>query len=154
MKRERSSSGRDLEQDLVSLTVKEARQIGARCGEDSFTCVTSQSCVPLMARCDGYNTCADGSDELNCSQYTCLGDVFKCSHGQFCTPFRCDGDDDCGDGSDELNCGPLVCPVGHVPCASKHKCVLGQYRCDGDNDCGDLSDEMNCELTPGAVQRF
>ena len=44
------------------------------CGADEFSCVVG-GCITLVAKCDGYQDCSDGSDEDNCG--TCVG----CSRG-------------------------------------------------------------------------
>ena len=36
---------------------------GCGCGNDKFTCKTSQTCIPIQYKCNGYPDCLDKSDE-------------------------------------------------------------------------------------------
>lgn len=74
------------------------------CEFGEFNCHSGiPRCVAGYAKCNGYNNCADGSDELNCT--SCPSWKFQCDNGH-CTyrSWVCDGADDCGDNSDEKNC--------------------------------------------------
>ncbi|CAF4367925.1 unnamed protein product, partial [Rotaria sordida] len=51
-----------------------------RCIPGTFRC-NSGSCLPMRFRCDGYQQCADGSDELNCGNRTCTHHQFTCANG-------------------------------------------------------------------------
>eukprot|EP00118_Oscarella_pearsei_P018579 m.191069 g.191069 ORF g.191069 m.191069 type:complete len:380 (+) comp39440_c0_seq2:213-1352(+) len=75
------------------------------CTSSEFRC-SDGACISDSLRCDKYNDCKDGSDEIFCSSSTCSTSEFKCSNGE-CIPstFKCNGNNDCGDKSDENNCG-------------------------------------------------
>lgn len=90
-------------------------------------------------RCDGWEDCFGGEDELGCA-----GDehVAMCADGSYyALNSHCDGFPDCDDGSDETDCPRFSCAdgVGEVQVS---------YRCDDEDDCVDGSDEIGCaEMT-------
>ena len=49
----------------VIITSCSAAPLGDCSGPHKFRC-DSGLCLPISERCDGYNDCADGSDEKNC----------------------------------------------------------------------------------------
>ncbi|XP_078660156.1 procollagen C-endopeptidase enhancer 1-like [Branchiostoma floridae x Branchiostoma belcheri] len=76
------------------------------CTVNQFQCASGQ-CIPLLWKCDDFNDCNDGSDEVNCNgDGQCTGAQFQCPNGGCIdNSWVCDGDNDCGDFSDEQNCG-------------------------------------------------
>lgn len=121
--------------------------------QETFRCLTDvlvhgsyePMCLPASARCNGFQNCADGSDERHCwdtpwghnavlsmaSTEQCRDDAaeagqttdvqFTCVNGQ-CTDIeaRCNGFENCADGSDEEGCpsgtdGLTVEPTSGLP---------------------------------------
>ena len=41
-----------------------------KCGQDEFAC-SSGACLKKTWHCDGRDDCIDGSDEKNCSKFSC-----------------------------------------------------------------------------------
>lgn len=77
------------------------------CHGVQFRCANAL-CIPGAFHCDGYQDCADGSDELNCTAIACPDNQFLCPQGSptgghKCIPKSklCDGKDDCKDKADE-----------------------------------------------------
>ncbi|KAM9297033.1 LOW QUALITY PROTEIN: suppressor of tumorigenicity 14 protein [Gastrophryne carolinensis] len=107
-----------------------------------FTCKSGR-CINQTRRCDGWNDCADSSDEVDC---VCTAQQLRCKTSRLCKPrfFMCDGINDCGDGSDEQDCRFfLECPEKFLKCRNG-KCVPDAQKCDKKDDCGDGTDESDC----------
>ncbi|XP_048382693.1 prolow-density lipoprotein receptor-related protein 1-like [Stegostoma tigrinum] len=119
----------------------------ARCDEKRIWC-NGIFCLDERNVCDGKTDCADGSDEINCPNKTCLGMQWQCRN-QKCIPTiaKCNGVDECGDNSDEE-----FCEAKHKETCSEYKCsnkCLPENKiCDGISDCIDGIDEPeSCEGT-------
>lgn len=77
------------------------------CHGGQFRC-TNALCIPANFHCDGYNDCADESDEANCTAIACPDNKFLCPKGGpngapkcIAKTQLCDGKRDCEDGQDE-----------------------------------------------------
>ncbi|XP_062423588.1 MAM and LDL-receptor class A domain-containing protein 1 [Rhea pennata] len=128
------------------------------CGSDQFTCAYVQQCLPLTAKCNGTEDCADGSDEMNCptkvpttaSSGLCKQTEFLCpSEGCIPSLLKCDGVPDCQLHEDEIGCPMQDCFKGSLLCVSTNQCIPVSQRCDGVVDCADFSpDESSCSDCP------
>jgi len=95
------------------------------CEPPPFRCGSGES-VAASSRCDGYEECMDGSDEVT--------DCPTCGSGEHFSEYqRCDGTMDCSDGLDERSCPTFRCANGEL--------VPERAECDSVRDCGDGSDE-------------
>ncbi|XP_048483491.1 sortilin-related receptor isoform X4 [Plutella xylostella] len=110
------------EEPLANMTCP--KKPGATCGPHEFTCKNGV-CIDSSLRCDGADSCGDGSDEARCDRDR-------------------DHDRDCAD-TDELDCGPTNCTDTQFRCGTG-ACIEKKWLCDGDNDCKDGSDEQNCTI--------
>ena len=70
---------------------------------DQFFEDSTGACIPSQWRCDGTNDCEDGTDEEQCSLFTCANDEYQCTDTGACIPksWLCDGIVDCDNGEDE-----------------------------------------------------
>ncbi|XP_074753596.1 MAM and LDL-receptor class A domain-containing protein 1 [Athene noctua] len=128
------------------------------CSSDQFTCAYVQQCLPLSTKCNGFEDCTDGSDEINCLTDTsttlspnfCKQTEFLCpSKGCIPALLRCDGVPDCHLNEDEVGCPIKDCFNGSLLCASTNQCIAISQRCDGIANCIDFSlDESSCSVCP------
>uniref|UniRef100_A0A663LWY4 MAM and LDL receptor class A domain containing 1 n=1 Tax=Athene cunicularia TaxID=194338 RepID=A0A663LWY4_ATHCN len=128
------------------------------CRSDQFTCAYVQQCLPLSTKCNGFEDCMDGSDEINCLTDTsttlapnfCKQTEFLCpSKGCIPALLRCDGVPDCHLNEDEVGCPIKDCFNGSLLCASTNQCIAISQRCDGIANCIDFSlDESSCSVCP------
>jgi hypothetical protein len=128
---------------LKSLACEEDPTYGWECVEkcaEVFKCADGSGMTLLEWKCDGYDDCDDGSDEVGCPPPP----TFRCDDGsEIPERDRCDSFRDCDDGSDEDDC----------PLPPTFRCKDGSDipendRCDGSRDCDDGSDEDGCPVPP------
>lgn len=96
------------------------------CPQDTHFKCPSSYCIPISVVCNGVWDCPYGSDEMECSQYTCPG-FFKCKDQQKCLSSQdvCNGVPECLSGDDEQGCN-TACPINctcdnlFVDCSDKN----------------------------------
>ncbi|XP_017794098.1 PREDICTED: basement membrane-specific heparan sulfate proteoglycan core protein isoform X2 [Habropoda laboriosa] len=124
--------------------------------DDTVRCSDQSRYICSVQKCDGVPDCADGGDEVGCSNSECSTGEFACDVSR-CIPEseKCNFVKDCSDGSDEHDCNYPACTATQFRCRND-KCINSSEQCNGINDCLDGSDEENCpcpknqfECTPG-----
>ncbi|XP_072042793.1 uncharacterized protein [Amphiura filiformis] len=85
---------------LFAQTTAQSSTVATTCASDEFVCADG-TCVSKAWACDGFEDCADGSDEYTAFCATCPFQ-FYCSSGR-CIDIQnvCDGINQCRDNSDE-----------------------------------------------------
>ncbi|XP_072042702.1 uncharacterized protein [Amphiura filiformis] len=85
---------------LFAQTTAQSSTVATTCAPDEFVCA-DETCVSKAWACDGFEDCADGSDEDEAFCATCPFQ-FYCSNGR-CIDIQnvCDGINQCRDNSDE-----------------------------------------------------
>ncbi|XP_022249969.1 low-density lipoprotein receptor-related protein 3-like [Limulus polyphemus] len=126
-----------------------------QCQDNEFQC-NNKKCILNRWRCNGFNECEDGSDEISCSDKTnptpCLEGWFHCNNQQCIDEsWTCNGINDCGDWSDEAFCEEK-CSVTEFRCHSGNSCIPTENRCNMEPDCLDASDELDCDCGPNQTR--
>lgn len=118
------------------------------CEPGQFQC-KDKACINPNLICNGVANCLDGSDEVDCDDFTCFNSQFRCgrsgNRSAFCVgnEKRCNAFADCPNGEDEQNCPAVTCSANERTCAPGI-CIPKLWECDGDSDCADGSDERDC----------
>eukprot|EP00058_Branchiostoma_floridae_P004389 XP_002589877.1 hypothetical protein BRAFLDRAFT_235851 [Branchiostoma floridae] len=112
-----------------------------------WKCPGENTCLPESFLCDTIQHCANGEDEKNCEEVSCLGtaceSTFKCG-AVMLDMDTCDGVPDCLDVTEEKNCGRITMFSNRLPCIRSNRFISRDNICDGIPDCVDASDEDVC----------
>lgn len=110
-----------------------------------YMCPDYSVCIPDYWRCDSYEDCPGGEDEMNCPEVGCPEDQFSCADGScIVQSWMCDGWADCSTGEDEHWCGVTPeCTDEHYTCGDDW-CIPLTWTCDGITDCSEGEDEIGC----------
>jgi hypothetical protein len=149
-----------------NLRIFQWHQQFVECQSDDFTC-SDGSCIGSFRRCDFFEDCSNGEDELDCRELqffllskwenililfyfsACVPPDILCNNGTCLgEQFGCNGVQDCQDGADEENCGKNFFKM-----ISKFKfmfalylvpvCRPEQFTCAKSGKCIDLNRQCN-----------
>ncbi|CAF2667080.1 unnamed protein product [Rotaria sp. Silwood2] len=111
-------------------------------------------CDNIYARCDGFWSCSDGRDEVNCRRTECpletLACVFPLNYSVICLPKERvrDNISDCFGATDEQNeCRQIYNSINksmRLQCLNTSICIKPSQLCDGQKDCMYGDDEDIC----------
>ncbi|KAM6446708.1 suppressor of tumorigenicity 14 protein homolog isoform 2-T2 [Liasis olivaceus] len=119
-----------------------------------FKC-SDRTCIPLNSKCDGWNDCTDGSDEMDCG---CNTVQLNCSNAR-CKNYSqsCKEDNSCKNESQEgkeVSCSYKRCLPHSYKCLNGKCPIKLNPECDGIRDCADGFDEMNCACGRSQIKKF
>ena len=135
----------DLQNSINVLTSN--RNDDSKCWNVQFDCGNS-TCININQRCNGIQDCLNGSDEENCQEGSCLGNLWECPREPgLCLSASqlCDGHLDCANGEDELNCSRDTCTEDQFYCAQDQRCIELTQVCNGVQNCASGEDEVSCQ---------
>ncbi|CAF3313903.1 unnamed protein product [Rotaria sp. Silwood2] len=128
--------------------------IDGRYETDETGCIYWQ-CNNTYTRCDGFWSCNDGADEVNCPSSNCPKLQHTCVFPNDTSKVSCLSIDQVGDGivdclgaSDERNYCRTTYPFGVMytfQCLNETKCISSTSLCDSTRDCSLGDDEAFCK---------